>query len=113
MKMQKTILYLLVAATLSAATVTTFTGCRSTRSSRSTGQYIDDKTLAEHVRVGLQNASGDKYDNVQVSAYRGTVQLSGFVGSQDDKREAERIAKDAGAQNLSDQITVQGQNQNQ
>lgn len=111
--MQKTVLYLMVAATLSTAAVTTFTGCRSTGNSRSTGQYIDDKSLAEHVRLGLQNAVGDKFDNVQVSAYRGTVQLSGFVNSQQEKSQAEDIARNAGASRISNQITVQGQNQNQ
>jgi len=69
-------------------------GCHSTgdRYERSTGQYIDDKALAKTVKDALENHPVYKLDAVEVSAYRGTVQLSGFVSTQGQKDEAGEVA---------------------
>jgi osmotically-inducible protein OsmY len=84
-------------------------GCHSTgdRYERSTGQYIDDKALASAVEDALENHPIYKLDEVVVNAYRGTVQLSGFVSSQEQKDEAGEVASQAtGALNVENNISI-------
>ena len=95
---------------LTTAAVGSFTGCAGNSNERSTGQYIDDKTIQHQVRDALSDNSEYKFDNVNVDVYRGTVQLSGFVQTSQQKDKAEKIAKGVqGVQNVQDNITVQNQ----
>jgi hyperosmotically inducible protein len=59
---------------------------------RTAGEITDDKALAARVRDTLH---GDpyKFDGVAVTAYKGTVQLSGFVDTADQKNKAAEVAK--------------------
>jgi hyperosmotically inducible protein len=92
---------------LTTAAVTTFTGCAGNQNNRSTGQYIDDKTLQHQVRDALSDNSEYKFDNVNVDVYRGTCQLSGFVDNSDQKSKAEDIAKNVqGVNTVDNNITV-------
>jgi len=73
---------------------TAFTGCTtSSRYERSTGEYIDDKTLASKVRGALHDNAEYKFNDVIVASYKSTVQLSGFVNTSDQKRVAGQIAE--------------------
>lgn len=92
---------------LTTAAVTTITGCAGSQNSRSTGQYIDDKSLQHQVRDALSNNSEYKFDNVNVDVYRGTCQLSGFVETSDQKSKAGEIAKSVqGITDVDNNITV-------
>jgi osmotically-inducible protein OsmY len=84
------------------------TGCTTEqRSGRSSGQYIDDKTLNAKVRSALSDSAEYKFPDVKVETFRGTVQLSGFVASAAQKTRAGEIAKSvAGVQNVDNKITV-------
>ena len=93
MKIQNSGLCLLLCLGLTTAAVTTITGCAGTKSSRSTGQYIDDKSLEARVHDALSDNAEYKFDNVSVNSFRGTVQLNGFVDTQEQKTKAEEIAK--------------------
>ena len=87
--------------------VGTLTGCSSSSTSRSTGQYIDDKTTAHNVRSALGSSSQYKFDQVNVDVYRGTCQLSGFVPTEAQKAKAAEIAKGVqGVTSVDDNITV-------
>jgi hyperosmotically inducible periplasmic protein len=70
------------------------TGCHSTGSQyeRSTGRYIDDKAIEGDVEGALEDNPVYKLDEVTVKAFRGTVQLSGFVSTQEQKERASEIA---------------------
>jgi hyperosmotically inducible periplasmic protein len=93
---------------LTTAAVGTFAGCASSDNSRSTGQYIDDKTLQREVHDALKDNAEYKFDNVNVDVYRGTVQLSGFVQNSDQKSQAKDIAKNVqGVTDVENNITVQ------
>jgi osmotically-inducible protein OsmY len=95
---------------LSMAAVTTFTGCAGNQYDRSTGQYIDDKSLTLRVHDALHGNSEYKFDNVDLNVFRGTVQLSGFVDNADQKSKAEEIAKGVqGVQNVVNNISVKTQ----
>jgi osmotically-inducible protein OsmY len=79
-----------------AAVVSTllFAGCTTEqRSGRTAGQYIDDKTINARVRSALNGSPEYKFSDVKVESMRGTVQLSGFVSSEAQKRRAEDIAR--------------------
>jgi hyperosmotically inducible protein len=93
---------------LTSAAVGTFTGCAASDNSRSTGQYMDDKTLQRQVHDALRDNAEYKFDNVNVDVYRGTVQLSGFVQTGDQKSQAKEITKNIqGVTDVENNITVQ------
>jgi hypothetical protein len=76
------------------AVVLTLIGCTSTenRYGRSAGRYSDDKKIASEVKDALQHDPLYKYGQVHTAAYRGTVQLSGFVLNDAQKQRAGEVA---------------------
>jgi hyperosmotically inducible periplasmic protein len=91
----KFILFSLVAVTAAGFG---FVGCASDDSSssstkRTTGQYIDDKVVIQRVKSALGDSEVYKFPDVKVEAYQGTVQLTGFVDSTEQKQKAEQIAR--------------------
>jgi len=61
---------------------------------QSTGERIDDHGTTSRVRDALAQDTQYKYDSVNVETFKGTVQLSGFVNSRDQKNRAGDLAKD-------------------
>ena len=84
------------------------TGCTTEqRGGRTTGEYIDDKTLNTRVRGALDESAEYKFPDVKVESFRGTVQLSGFVATAAQKGRAGEIAKNVrGVANVDNKITV-------
>src|SRR5262245_18036820 len=73
---------------------------------RTTGEQVDDKTLSGEVRAAL-NKDAMKFPDIQVTAYRGVVQLSGFVDTSEQKHRAVEIAKNVpGVSKVEDSMTV-------
>jgi len=94
-----------------AAGVVTFTGCAGDRYNRSTGEYIDDKSIDSRVRDALSDNPEYKFEGVSVTSFKGTVQLSGFVDSWAQKMSAAHIAKQVqGVKDVDNNITVKGGN---
>jgi hyperosmotically inducible protein len=98
-------LCLLLCLGLSTAAVTTLTGCNNNESAanppdRTVGQVIDDKTLTASVKAALSQNPDYKFSDVTVDTMNGTVQLSGFVSSSDQKSKAVEIAR--GVQGVKD-----------
>ncbi|HUC86145.1 MAG TPA: BON domain-containing protein [Candidatus Acidoferrales bacterium] len=92
---------------LCAAGITTFTGCAGDQYNRSTGQYIDDKSLAMRVHSALNDNPDYKFSDVNVDCFRGTVQLSGFVNTQDQKSKAVEIVKNVqGVKDVENKMAV-------
>jgi osmotically-inducible protein OsmY len=74
---------------------------------RTAGEVIDDKTLSSRVKDALDADNVHKYPDVKVAAFKGTVQLSGFVTSDEQKGHATDVAKNvAGVKNVENNITV-------
>jgi len=95
---------------LTTGAVGTLTGCAGNSNTRSTGQYIDDKTLQRQVRSSLSDNPEYKFDQVNVDVYRGTCQLSGFVDTQAQKDKAGEISKGVqGVTSVDNNITVRNQ----
>jgi osmotically-inducible protein OsmY len=80
------IIFLVLAAALA--------GCSATAQDRSTGQVVDDAALTAKVKASIAEEDGVATTSVNVTTYRGTVQLSGFVESEQAKRRAENAARD-------------------
>ena len=86
---------------------TTFTGCAGDRYNRSTGEYLDDKGLNMRVKSALADNPEYKFGDVNVTSFRGTVQLAGFVNTSAQKAEAGKIARRVqGAKDVENNITV-------
>jgi uncharacterized OsmC-like protein len=74
------------------------TGCTTgSRYQQSTGERIDDHGTSSRVKAALAEDTQYKYDAVSVETFKGTVQLSGFVNSRDQKNRAGDLARKVGA----------------
>ena len=69
-----------------------FTACASTSKQSSVGEYVDDSVITTKVKSLLAADDFLKSFNVGVETYKGTVQLSGFVGTQEAIDKAVQIA---------------------
>lgn len=76
---------------------------------RTAGRATDDAVIAAKVKSELATDAGlGTASNVNVEVRRGVVQLSGFVGSIEQKREAEDIARRvAGVTEVRNSISVE------
>jgi osmotically-inducible protein OsmY len=70
-----------------------FVACASTSKQESTGQYVDDSVITTKVKSLLAADDFLKSFEISVETYKGTVQLSGFVGSQKAVDKAGEIAR--------------------
>jgi osmotically-inducible protein OsmY len=73
--------------------VATFAACASTRTQESTGEYVDDSTITTKVKALLAEDDFLKSFQISVETYKGRVQLSGFVNSQDAVKKAGEITR--------------------
>jgi len=71
----------------------TFAGCASTQKSSSTGEKFDDTVITTKVKSLLAKDDFLKSFSISVETYKGTVQLSGFVDSQQAVNRAVEITK--------------------
>lgn len=71
----------------------TFGACASTSKQESIGQYIDDSVITTKVKSLLAADDFLKSFQISVETYKGTVQLSGFVGSEKAVDKAGEIAR--------------------
>ena len=68
-------------------------GCAGDRTTRSTGQAIDDSAITTKVKSALIADPEVKGTQMQVEVYRGVVQLSGFVDRPVDAQRAVAVAR--------------------
>lgn len=88
--------HLIVALVLSGLLVEPISGCTSTSTSESTGQYIDDSAISNKVRAELISDKDLNIFQIDVTTYKGVVQLSGFVNSDAIKSRATKVAAGVG-----------------
>lgn len=74
------------------AALATAAGCASSETGKSTGEYIDDAAITTKVKTAFIRDDTLDANDINVETYKGTVQLSGFVDSREDVREAEELA---------------------
>ena len=68
-------------------------GCGATSTREGTGEYIDDTVITTKVKAAILNTASLKVSEINVETFKGAVQLSGFVSSQDDIHTAMRVAR--------------------
>jgi hyperosmotically inducible protein len=87
-----TVFKLVGAAMVAAALV--LSGCATDDSKRSAGQFGSDAALTSKVKTAIATDAGlGSATAVNVQSYRGVVQLSGFVDSQDKVDRAAKAAR--------------------
>jgi hypothetical protein len=69
------------------------TACASTSRSESTGEYIDDTIITTRVKAAVFDDPALKSTEINVETFKGQVQLSGFVHSQDAINRAVVLAR--------------------
>jgi len=62
--------------------ITLLSGCAATQNRESTGEYVDDSVITAKVKDVIFNEPSLKVFQISVETYKGIVQLSGFVDSQ-------------------------------
>lgn len=76
-----------------AAALAVAAGCTaSTENQKSTGEYIDDAAITAKVKTALIRDDSLDANDINVETFKGTVQLSGFVDSEEDVDGAEEVA---------------------
>jgi osmotically-inducible protein OsmY len=90
--------HLIIALFLTGLLAPPMAACSSTSTSESTGEYIDDSTISNKVRAQLIGDADLNMFQIDVTTYKGVVQLSGFVSSATAKERAESVA--AGVQGV-------------
>jgi hyperosmotically inducible protein len=74
-------------------TLITLAACASTRTHESSGEYVDDSIITTKVKTLLANDAFFKSFQISVETYKGIVQLSGFVNSQQAVDKAGQTAR--------------------
>lgn len=82
-------LFKLTAVTLLLALLT---ACASTSTTKSTGQTIDDAVIETRVKTALIRDDRVRAIDIEVEVFKGVVQLSGWVDSNEQVRIAEDLA---------------------
>jgi len=73
--------------------VATFMACASTPKQEGAGEYVDDSVITTKVKSLLGADDFLKSFQIGVETYKGTVQLSGFVNSQNAVNKAVEITR--------------------
>jgi osmotically-inducible protein OsmY len=93
--------------TLAIAALTTFTGCAVTRGQESVGAYVDDTAITTAVKSRLYENKDVAGSSIAVETLNGTVMLSGFAKSNNERATAESLAwKVQGVKSVKNEIAV-------
>ena len=78
---------------LSIVAVAGTLGCAATAKHESTGQYVDDTAITAKVKTAIFEQPTLKSAEINVETFKGVVQLSGFVRSQENVNTAMATAR--------------------
>jgi osmotically-inducible protein OsmY len=82
-----------VLAAAAAVSLVQLTGCAVARDQQTVGSYIDDATITTRVKARMAEDKSVSATSISVETLNGTVQLSGFAKSADERATAERLAR--------------------
>ena len=77
---------------LAALAMAVTLGCASTAKTEGTGEYVDDTVITTKVKAAILEEKTLKSAEINVETFKGIVQLSGFVSSQDSVNKAVVVA---------------------
>ena len=78
---------------LSAVLLSVVLGCAGNAQKESTGEYVDDSWITSKVKAAFVKDKSLKASEINVETFKGTVQLSGFVGDPGDVSHAADVAR--------------------
>lgn len=82
-------------------------GCAGSRTQERTGETVDDSVITAKVKAAIAQDSSLGAFQIDVETFKGVVQLSGFVDSQDAKSKATNVAgKVAGVRSVKNSLVV-------
>lgn len=94
---------------LAAIMASTVVGCSSTPTQQSTGQAIDDGVVTAKVKAKLIEDPVTKAHQINVETFKGTVQLSGFVETDQARTRALQLARSTdGVKSVKDALQIRG-----
>lgn len=93
--MNRKITYIMLLASLAATPLVFTTGCAVAQRRETLGENFDDKAITAKVKTALYKDPIVKGHEVNVTTFRGVVQLSGFVENQAQKDRAGELAREA------------------
>ena len=103
MKKRNSVIYCLMLLML----IATFAACAATRTHESSGEYVDDSVITTKVKSLLAADDFLKSFQIGVETYKGVVQLSGFVNSQEAVNKAVQITSSVkGVQSVKNDLIV-------
>ena len=91
--LKKSILTAAVATAL-VATLATTSGCAVTRNQETVGAYVDDTALTTRVKAKFAADATVSAMSIGVETLKGTVQLSGFAKSHEERLMVEKLARE-------------------
>ena len=68
-------------------------GCAVARDQSTAGEYVDDTAITAKVKTKFIESKQVDASAIQIETLKGTVQLSGFAKSAQEKSTAEQLAK--------------------
>jgi len=87
--------------------IVAFVACESKPKQSSTGEYIDDSVITTEIKAQLAKNDFLKSLEISVETRKGTVQLAGFVNSQQAADKAGEIARSVkGVQSVKNNLIV-------
>ncbi|WP_262966573.1 BON domain-containing protein [Methylobacter psychrophilus] len=86
-------LNLLLRLLISLMLVVSIAGCAGGKTYESTGEYLDDSAITTKVKTSILGDSKLKFFQISVKTFKGVVQLSGFVNSNEVATRATEITR--------------------
>jgi hyperosmotically inducible protein len=84
--------------------------CAGSRTQESPGEYVDDTVITTKVKSKLVADQGLSGFNIEVETFKGVVQLSGFVDTNEQAQRAEEIAESVGGvREVKNSLIVKGE----
>ena len=97
----------LAAVITAVAAITVLPGCAVSRGQSTVGEYIDDTAITTAVKAKFVENKQVDAAAISVETLEGTVMLSGFAKSQDEKNMAESIARSTkGVKQVRNQLSI-------
>lgn len=92
---------------LAALVLATTAGCAVTRGQESVGAYVDDAVITTSVKARFVDSQDVDAASIKVETLNGTVMLSGFAKSNNERNTAGAIAmKVSGVRSVRNEIAV-------
>lgn len=94
-------------ALASATALLTLPGCAVTRGQSTVGSYIDDSTITTQIKARMVENKQVDAASISVETLNGTVLLSGFAKSSEERAMAQKIANGVnGVKSIRNEIAV-------